>query len=787
MNHLDKHFIGANSEKRFYALQALPTHLANARQTDRLERMLVDFSFIEAKIDLFGPTSLINDLDLALAQDLSLENERIRGLRSIQLVIRLSAHILIEDKTQLVGQLLGHLISSDILSIQALLKQIEKRISGPWLRPISPSLILSKPLLLQTLTGHEDEVIAIAITHDGRYAISAEGEKLIVWDIERAAALYMISRNEDDEFSDGFNEVVVTPEGQRFIFIDGSTVQLLDIEHGTELLSWKDVTYPYGIAVAPDANKICTHSSYQVKSWSLDRGTEVFSRNLGEQSGTIMTIFASNNSYHAITASLSDDSKAWSTKYDLTIWDIMNGEKLFTLRGHFEPVTRVVVSSDGHLAASGSVDCTLKVWDLNLGKLLHNLEGHSLTIQSVAMTPDGRRAVSASGDGTVKVWDLERGIELYTLTGHGWPVSSVAITPDGRRAVSGALDGTVKVWDLEAGENQLILSPSKYHDGHHRGPVTSLTVAPVAELAISTSTDETVTIWSLQKAVAVLTLQYACDGHPINWRLNRAFHYMGSIPLHGLTSVAITPDMRYIIAASADNRLKVLELSQELELFSLLTKIISMKMHLLVGHQDQIWTVAVTPDSRHVISGSNDNSVKIWNLRQGKELYTFTNHTGSIIALAVTSNGHHIISATRSKVYTWNLRSRKLIGTFNLQEGEVVTVIPTARGMHLVSQNNDHILELWHLDSNKNICRLNHSSQVNGVALSGSGEHLISVSDDGILRVWSLETEEVIASFNANSALLSCAVAPDGLTIVAGDELGRVHFLRVEGVDTSEP
>jgi WD40 repeat protein len=219
--------------------------------------------------------------------------------------------------------------------------------------------------------------------------------------------------------------------------------------------------------------------------------------------------------------------------------------------------------------------------------------------------------------------------------------------------------------------------------------------------------------------------------------------------------------------------------------FSLLTKLISMKLHLLTGHQDLIWTVAVTPDSRRALSGSDDKTVKIWDLKQGKELYTLGDHSGRVIAVAVTSDGRNAISATQSKVYTWSLRSKKLRSTFNFQDSEVVTVIPTNRGIYVVSQRTDHSLELWHLEGQKNICMLSHTAQINGAVLSGNTEYLISVSDDGILRVWSLVTAKVIASFNANSALLSCAVAPDGLTIVAGDELGRVHFLRLEGVEAN--
>ncbi|NMG19293.1 WD40 repeat domain-containing protein [Brasilonema bromeliae] len=69
------------------------------------------------------------------------------------------------------------------------------------------------------------------------------------------------------------------------------------------------------------------------------------------------------------------------------------------------------------------------------------------------------------------------------------------------------------------------------------------------------------------------------------------------------------------------------------------------------------------------------------------------------------------------------------------------------------------------------------------VAVTPDGKYVISGSEDNTLKVWNLETGEVIASFTADSALMCCAVAPDGVTIAAGEVTGRIHFLRLEGME----
>ncbi|NJK73345.1 MAG: hypothetical protein HC942_03260 [Microcoleus sp. SU_5_6] len=76
-----------------------------------------------------------------------------------------------------------------------------------------------------------------------------------------------------------------------------------------------------------------------------------------------------------------------------------------------------------------------------------------------------------------------------------------------------------------------------------------------------------------------------------------------------------------------------------------------------------------------------------------------------------------------------------------------------------------------------------HSHSVNAVAVTADGKRAISASEDNTLKVWDLWSGNVIASFTVESSIECCAIAPDGVTIVAGDESGRVYFLRLEGVE----
>jgi WD40 repeat protein len=73
-----------------------------------------------------------------------------------------------------------------------------------------------------------------------------------------------------------------------------------------------------------------------------------------------------------------------------------------------------------------------------------------------------------------------------------------------------------------------------------------------------------------------------------------------------------------------------------------------------------------------------------------------------------------------------------------------------------------------------------HAHPVYGVAVTPDGQRAVSASLDTTLKVWDLATGTVVATFFADGDTGACAVAPDGVTICAGDAFGRVHFLRLE-------
>ncbi|KYC40721.1 hypothetical protein WA1_24075 [Scytonema hofmannii PCC 7110] len=393
------------------------------------------------------------------------------------------------------------------------------------------------------------------------------------------------------------------------------------------------------------------------------------------------------------------------------------------------------------------------------GRLIRTLTGHSSGVNALALTPDGKRVISASDDKTLKVWNLETGSLESTLTGHSSGVNALALTPDGKRVISASDDKTLKVWNLETGSLESTLTG-------HSDWVNALALTPDGKRVISASDDKTLKVWNLETG----SLESTLTGHS-DW----------------VNALALTPDGKRVISASDDKTLKV----WNLETGSLEST--------LTGHSDWVNALALTPDGKRVISASYDKTLKVWNLETGKGVFsliknliarrqlltlTLTGHSSWVNALALTPDGKRVISASDDKTLkVWNLETGSLESTLTGHSDWVNALALTPDGKRVISASYDKTLKVWNLETGSLESTLTgHSSRVNALVLTPDGKRVISASDDSTLKVWNLETREIIVTFAGDNSLFCCTVALDGLTIAVGDSLGRVHFLRMEGL-----
>jgi WD40 repeat protein len=91
---------------------------------------------------------------------------------------------------------------------------------------------------------------------------------------------------------------------------------------------------------------------------------------------------------------------------------------------------------------------------------------------------------------------------------------------------------------------------------------------------------------------------------------------------NSVNSVAFSPDGRYALSGSKDNTMKLWEIASGSEIRT------------FTGHSSSVYSVAFSPDGRYALSLSGDSTMKLWDLASGREMKTIKGHLGWIRALS---------------------------------------------------------------------------------------------------------------------------------------------------------
>ena len=132
--------------------------------------------------------------------------------------------------------------------------------------------------------------------------------------------------------------------------------------------------------------------------------------------------------------------------------------------------------------------------------------------------------------------------------------------------------------------------------------------------------------------------------------------------------------------------------------------------------------------------------------------------------------------------------SGQTLRTLQRHTDSVSAVALSADGRRALSGSYDDTLHLWDLGTGQTLRTLEgHTDPVFAVALSPDGCRALSGSSDNTLRLWDLSDGKELLTFTVDGDVRACTLGQDNRTIVAGDGLGRVHFLRLVESDPTKP
>ncbi|MCT7990668.1 WD40 repeat domain-containing protein [Laspinema olomoucense] len=191
----------------------------------------------------------------------------------------------------------------------------------------------------------------------------------------------------------------------------------------------------------------------------------------------------------------------------------------------------------------------------------------------------------------------------------------------------------------------------------------------------------------------------------------------------------------------------------------------------VLEHQKAVRTLAIDPEGNFLVSGSNDKTVKIWEIHSGNLIKTAIGHTGSAIALAISPNGELFASGSGDNtIKLWELKTGKLRFTLRGHTGWVNALAFHPKGNMLVSGGADKTIALWNLETQELIGTFyGHTSTVRSISINPQGNTLISGGNDNMIKIRNLLTGELLHTLTEHTgSVCSVAISPDGNLLASG-------------------
>jgi WD40 repeat protein len=231
-------------------------------------------------------------------------------------------------------------------------------------------------------------------------------------------------------------------------------------------------------------------------------------------------------------------------------------------------------------------------------------------------------------------------------------------------------------------------------------------------------------------------------------------------------SVAFSPDGKRIISGSWDNTIKVWDAATGDELMT------------LRGHKECVKSVAFGPDGKRIASGSNDTTIKVWDSATGTELMTLRGHGNWVDSIAFSPDGKRIISGSADHtIKIWDaatgtelmtLRGHRYHG--GSYAGSIRSIAFSPDGKRIASGSNDRTIKIWDAATGAELMTLRgHRGAVKSVAFSPDGKRIASGSTNKTIKIWDAATGAELMTLRGHGNWIdSIAISPDGKRIISG-------------------
>ncbi|KAI0743144.1 WD40-repeat-containing domain protein [Daedaleopsis nitida] len=238
---------------------------------------------------------------------------------------------------------------------------------------------------------------------------------------------------------------------------------------------------------------------------------------------------------------------------------------------------------------------------------------------------------------------------------------------------------------------------------------------------------------------------------------------------HGssVTSLAVSPDSERV-ASGSDNSTIILWDTGD--------KSVVRKWE---SHGDVVWDLAFSPDSQRLASAGGDGRIMIWNVEHGEHLGTLEGHTNAVHSIVWSPDGTKLASASDDMTArVWDMTTYQQLFVLNGHDAMVMFVVFSPDGTMLASGGADYTCRIWNPEDGKLRHDLQgHKGIVWMAAFDPDSRRIATSSDDGGVRVWNITTgEELLAIHEHYGPVWSVSFSPDGRQILSASSDSSIYI-----------
>ena len=467
------------------------------------------------------------------------------------------------------------------------------------------------------------------------------------------------------------------------------------------------------------------------------------------------------------------------------------------MEGNRGEVSRASFTPDGEFAVTAGDDNTARVLRLSDGQVVAELRGHTKPLRDAALSPDGTMVVTAGDDNVARVWDWRANRVMLELP-HPAAVSGARFSPDGAAIVTTSDDNAARVWDAKTGRR---LSPVLYGveaklSDHSVDSVTIKPLNPDGRHIFFVSAEDEgernrllkndtalygvrQSVWDVSAGRILPGLENELDAvfsadvnveqklmitnGKVLWdlRTGRRFAELREPNDKRVNGVALSPDGKFVVTAHSDNTARVWAVPENRQRGAEKTdaegegQVVDAPLWVLSGHRGTVRSAAFSPDSRFILTASDDRTARVWDVKTGREVTVLRGHRRGVLSAAFSLDGRRMITSGYDGVArVWDAGMGHGFVELGGQD-EVESATFAARSKLVLTTDDKQTVRVWDAGTGQ---RLPHAWPGRVAALSPDGKVIVTAKQESP-RIYDAATGRVREELTDQEVM---AYSPDG-------------------------